>query len=109
VIEYDLSATSCVSCQSSCKFCKYIVGAEINFKSLVLYTQLPELWDIFRRVISLSNFNPDSGYSLDNLEVVLNYSNIHLAQLTHNIFWSILIYFLDRTNQIYFARKRRNS
>lgn len=87
-------------------------------RSLVCYTQLPELWDIFKKIISISPIN-EGGFTLINAGVYLNnyetsreaaiFNNVtprELPQITHQEFWELMEYFLDRTNEKFLEKKR---
>lgn len=111
----------CTSRQKSntCKHCIHITGGQkLDLRSLIKYTILPELWDIFSRILSISSMS-DSGFTLSNAgSYFINYPNPNpfiqeftigdncekenfniYNMLTFEEFWSVMMYFLKRVNE----------
>jgi hypothetical protein len=86
-----------------CEFCVYVPDQNINLKNLIKYTYLPELWDVFNTVLSISSAS-ENGMTLDNAMVYLKDFDISRLQLTHSRFWLIMKYFLDRTNKKFLSK-----
>ena len=78
---------------------------QIDLRILVLYTQLRELWDIFKKIISISPVN-DTGFTLINAGVYLKGYNYEQLQVTHQEFWDLMEHFLKRINEKFLERKR---
>lgn len=81
----------------------YLIAQETDLRSLVKYTDLPYIWDIFSDVISLSPMD-DRGFTLQILETYLN--GLEPLQMTHQEFWKTIRYFLMRINEK-LAEKRK--
>ena len=71
-------------------------------RSIVRYTILPELWDIFVRIIAISPVS-DSGFTLSNADTYLN--GCKLPEITHEGFWCTMMYFLRRMNEQFRLKK----
>jgi len=71
---------------------------------LVLYTDLPEIWDLFEKSIS---FIPptEGGFSLMGLQVIASTQDIGLGCSIY-VFWDSLEYMLSRKNNIFIARRK---
>lgn len=97
----------CTSCQENmtCKSCKYVVAQEIDLRSMVLYTQLPELWDIFRDIIAISPMT-EIGFTLLGASDYLAGYDLEALQVTHREFWKTMIGFLSRINSNFLAKKK---
>ena len=70
---------------------------------LTLYTLLPELWEIFSIIITVSPMT-ESGFTLAGASTYIQ--NCELPQVTHREFWRVMIYFLNRTNTKFLERKK---
>ncbi len=76
----------------------------INLRGLVLYTLLPELWDIFKKIIAISPMT-ETGFSLTGADAFLN-GYPEVLQVTHSEFWKCMTYFLSRMNIKYNERRK---
>jgi len=95
-----------LSCRSEeCTKCIYIVGQDIDLRSITLYTQLPELWEIFRNIVSISIVD-DSGFTMSGADAYLRYYDVESLHVTHHMFWSIMVYFLNRVNEKFRERRK---
>ena len=70
----------------------------------MLYTFLPEVWDIFENIIRLSPM-VESGFTLSMTATYLEYNEP--IQVTHSEFWDCMRYFLYRINEKYNIEMQR--
>ena len=70
---------------------------------LALYTLLPELWEAFSIIITVSPMT-ETGFTLTGADIYIQ--NCELPQVTHREFWRVMIYFLNRTNSKFMERKK---
>lgn len=68
---------------------------EIDLRSLIKYTYLSELWEIFLTMISISP-STDHGLTINNAGLYLDGVTV---QVTHQEFWWVITYFLGRMNE----------
>lgn len=96
-----------MSCQlnNKCLYCKYVIAQQIDLRTLVLYTQLTELWNIFKKIILISPFE-EYGFTLVNAEAYLKNYNFELIQVTHEEFWNVMTHFLERMNEKFLEKKK---
>jgi hypothetical protein len=88
--------------------CMFTQG-EIDVRPFLLYTELPELWEIFNEIISISTIDSNGFLSLSALDVYLKYNSIEITVNKRDFFY-IMSYFLDRQNEyILNKRKRKRS
>jgi len=76
-------------------------------KNLIKYTKLPELWEVFNTILSLSSFS-ENGLTLDGASAFLNGFDYGRLQVTHATFWHIMRYFLSRANSKFIAKQKLN-
>jgi hypothetical protein len=87
-----------------------MTGAQrVNLKRLILYTDLPQLWDVFQTVCSLSSLDAHGFITLDMMHAYLSHTDI-LINVTQTIFWDAMSYFLYRKNhKIHLDRERKRT
>ena len=86
-------------------YCRYVSAQLIDLRTLVRYTQLPELWSIFKNIILISPIE-EYGFTLVNAEVFLKDYDYERIQVTHYEFWNIMTYFLGRMNEKFMDKKK---
>ena len=121
-MDWEWSYLDCASCQSTPKgvnavnnvtgtclttgSCFRIQDPHINIRHLVLYTKLPELWQIFTDVVNTSPLDANGFLTLGNMQAYL--STLPELPVAVSIFWECMSYFLSRRNhKIYLDRKRK--
>jgi hypothetical protein len=67
---YGLSPFLCLECElnETCKTCRYVHN-KIDFRSLLLYSNLPEIYNYFTFMISAGTVT-EYGYSLSGINVI---------------------------------------
>ena len=73
-------------------------------RSLVLYTELPELWDIFISAIKIAPVSK-FGYSLLGLQTYFEVGDT-LLSCNKRKFWEVINYFLYRVNSLFMAKQK---
>lgn len=84
--------------------CVMVKGQELDLRSLVLETPLPQLWRIFTRIVNASQVT-DAGLTLTGAQAYLMEAPV--IQVDHGTFWTAMNYFLQRTNAKYLRRMKR--
>ena len=91
-----------------CKTCINIRGrAEddpINLRYIFLYTDIPELWNIFKSIIAISPMT-EVGFSMLGANAYLEHYP-KVLQVTHGEFWKTMAYFLGRMNARFNERRK---
>lgn len=77
----------------------------MHIKKLVLYTDLPTLWDIYLHIVALSPLD-SNGYL--TLSMANSYLDGKEIPCTHQEFWKAMAYFLTRQNQAIKAKRDSN-
>jgi hypothetical protein len=80
------------------------MAQEVDLRPLVLYTELPYMWDVFRDIISISPMT-ENGFTLSCAEFYLN--GMEPLQVTHQEFWYMIRYFLGRMNDKFYERRKQ--
>jgi len=87
----------------------YTSSQAIDVRSLVLYTRLPEAWEIYNNVVAASPLDPNGYFTLELMGAYLTEHGE--VDLTHKEFWDCMNYFLFRQNrdlQLKRKQKKRN-
>jgi len=97
-----------MSCQSlNCKWCTQLGSIQkINLRDLILYTPLPELWDVFCRIVTISPLDSQGYLTLTMAEPVIKSLNLNV---THEEFWVAMTEFLSRKNHKILLKKKREN
>lgn len=72
--------------------------------NLIKYTPLPELWEIFEIVISLSSQDSQGYFTLGRVGDYIKDLNLNV---THKEFWFAMNYFLHRKNLFVYAKRKK--
>ena len=102
-MDFNWSPQMCFNCRSlgKCTSCLYITDHDVDLRRLITLTVLPELWSAFQTIISISPVTKN-GFSLVGASSFLD--GYELPQVTHSEFWTVMKYFLNRTNEKFLAR-----
>lgn len=73
-----------------------------------MYTQLPELWELFNKAVSISSMTSDGLLTLSLLDTMLQYSDKEL-DVTYDEFWEAMTYFLNRSNLLIFKKRSKKN
>lgn len=69
------------------------------------FTSLPQLWETFELVTSVSSVT-DNGYlTITMLDTYLNFNN-KILKVTHKDFWETMSYFLYRRNEDIYRKQK---
>lgn len=106
-VDFNWSPRVCISCQlvDKCTSCIHLIGQDVDLRSITLYTKLPELWELFQKIIAISPMN-EIGFTMVGADSILRDYDKESLQISHNNFWKVMIYFLSRVNDKFMERKK---
>jgi hypothetical protein len=104
--DYYWNPSKCIDCKGfhSCISCFHTKSAKLNLKNILLYSDVPELWNIFNDVINISQVS-EAGLTLSGMEVYLKGSS-YLSRYRREDFWLAMGVFLNETNSYYHRKKK---